>query len=338
MAITLGEIATFLQAKLIGDENIVINGLATLTHAQAGELSFLANMAYRDQLQSTLASAIIVHPNQADECSGAALVLDNPYLGYAKVSSLFDTLPKASHTIHPSAVISESASIGKDVSIAANAVIEDHAVLADGVIIGVGSVVGHNSRIGRDTRLHQNVSIYHDVSIGENCIVHSGTVIGSDGFGFANEQGKWVKIRQIGGVSIGNNVEVGANCTIDRGAMSDTRISDGVILDNLIQIAHNVEIGENTAMAASCKIAGSTKIGANCTISGGVGVTGHLTLVDGTHVTAMSLVTKSITEPGGYSSGTAMSKTSDWRKSAARFRQLDDMAKRLKAVEKSINN
>ncbi|OUR64013.1 UDP-3-O-(3-hydroxymyristoyl)glucosamine N-acyltransferase, partial [Bermanella sp. 47_1433_sub80_T6] len=275
MAITLGEIATFLQAKLIGDENIVISGLATLTHAQAGELSFLANMAYRDQLQSTLASAIIVHPNQADECSGAALVLDNPYLGYAKVSSLFETLPKASHTIHPSAVISESANIGKDVSIAANAVIEDHAVLADGVIVGAGSVVGHNSRIGRDSRLHQNVSIYHDVSIGENCIVHSGTVIGSDGFGFANEQGKWVKIRQIGGVSIGNNVEVGANCTIDRGAMSDTRISDGVILDNLIQIAHNVEIGENTAMAASCKIAGSTKIGANCTISGGVGVTGH---------------------------------------------------------------
>ncbi len=338
MATTLGEIATFLHAKLIGDENIVINGLATLTNAQAGELSFLANMAYRDQLQSSLASAIIVHPKQADECKCAALVMDNPYLGYAKVSSLFDTLPEASGSIHPSAVVSASANISKNVSIAANAVIEDHAVLAEGVIIGAGSVVGTNSRIGCHTRLHQNVSIYHDVTLGENCIIHSGVVIGSDGFGFANEQGKWVKIRQIGGVSIGNQVEIGANSTIDRGAMSDTRIGNGVILDNLIQIAHNVEIGENTAMAACCKVAGSTKIGANCTLSGGVGVTGHLTLVDGTHITAMSLVTKSITEPGSYSSGTAMSKTSEWRKSAARFRKLDDMAKRLKTIEKSIDS
>ncbi|MEY8204963.1 MAG: UDP-3-O-(3-hydroxymyristoyl)glucosamine N-acyltransferase [Bermanella sp.] len=338
MAITLGEIATYLQAKLIGDETTVIHGLATLSDAQAGQLSFLANMAYKDQLQSTLASAIIVHPKQADDCRCAALILDNPYLGYAKVSSLFDTLPKASHSIHASAVISESARIGKDVSIAAQAVIEDHAVLADGVVIGAGSVVGHNSRIGRDTRVHQNVSIYHDVTIGDHCIVHSGTVIGADGFGFANEQGKWVKIRQLGGVAIGNRVEIGANCTIDRGAMSDTRIDDGVILDNLIQIAHNVQIGENTAMAACCKVAGSTKIGANCTISGGVGIIGHLTLVDGAHVTAMSLVSKSITEAGAYSSGTAMSKTREWRKSAARFRQLDDMAKRLKAIEKNINN
>ncbi len=338
MALTLGEIAKFLQAKLIGDETTIITGLGTLMAAKPGQLSFLANMAYRDQLQTTLASAVIVHPKQAHECTGSALVLDNPYLGYAKVSALFDTLPKPTQAIHSSAVVSPSAKIGNNVSIGANAVIEDHVVLAEDAVVGSGSVVGHNSRIGQGSRLHQNVSIYHDVVIGDNCIIHSGSVIGSDGFGFANEQGKWVKIRQIGGVSIGNNVEIGANTTIDRGAMSDTKISNGVILDNLVQIAHNVEVGENTAMAGCCKIAGSTKIGANCTISGGVGITGHLTLVDGVHITAMSLVTKSINEPGSYSSGTAMSKTSEWRKSAARFRQLDDLAKRVKATEKSINS
>ncbi len=338
MSLTLGELASFLQAKLIGDENIIITGLGTLMAAKSGQLSFLANMAYVDQLQTTLASAVIVHPKQAAECTGAALVLDNPYLGYAKVSALFDTLPKPTQVVHASAVVSQSANIGSNVSIGANAVIEDHVILADDVVIGSGCVIGHNSRIGQGSRLHQNISIYHDVVMGDNCIVHSGAVIGSDGFGFANEQGKWVKIRQIGGVSIGSNVEIGANTTIDRGAMSDTKIANGVILDNLVQIAHNVEVGENTAMAGCCKIAGSTKIGANCTLSGGVGVAGHLTLVEGVHVTAMSLVTKSISEPGSYSSGTAMSKTSEWRKSAARFRQLDDLAKRVKATEKSINS
>ncbi len=336
MALTLGEIAKFLDANLVGDSDIVIDGLATLAEAQESQLSFLANMAYRDQLQTTLASAVIVHPKQAAEVQSAALVVSNPYLAYAKVSALFETLPAATNKIHQSAVISPSASIGEGVSIGCNAVVEDNAVLADGVVLGSGSVVGNNSRIDQGSRIHQNVSIYHDVAIGKNCIIHSGVVIGSDGFGFANEQGSWVKIRQIGGVLIGDNVEIGANTTIDRGALSDTKIGSGVILDNLVQIAHNVEVGENSAMAACCKIAGSTKIGANCTLSGGVGVTGHLTLVDGTHITAMSLITKSIDEPGSYSSGTAMLKTSDWRKSAARFRKLDDLAKRVKKVEDSI--
>ncbi len=338
MSLTLGEIAVFLQAELIGDKDIVINGLATLSSATNGQLSFLANMAYKDQLLTTGASAVIVHPKQAAEVNGAALVLDNPYLGYAKVSQLFDTLPKPSQIIHATASISSKATVGQNVSLGANVVIEDGAIIADDAIIGSGSVVGVNSRIGAGTRIHHNVSIYHDVVIGENCIVHSGAVIGADGFGFANEKGKWVKICQIGGVLIGNNVEIGANTAIDRGAMSDTKISDGVILDNLVQIAHNVEIGENAAMAAGCKIAGSVKIGANCTLSGGVGVAGHLELADGTHVTAMSLVTKTINEQGSYSSGTAMSKTSEWRRSAARFRQLDDMAKRLKALEKSLKD
>jgi len=336
MAYTLGEIAQFLGAQVNGDDSIAIEGLATLSQAQAGQLSFLANLAYKDQLQHTKASAVIVHPRQVADCHCAALILDNPYLGYAKVSQLFNTLPKAKGDIHPSAVIGSNATIADHVSIGPNAVIEDHAVIGEGAVIGAGSIVGVNARVGKNTRLHHNVSIYHDVSIGDDCIIHSGAVIGADGFGFANEKGQWVKICQIGGVLVGNQVEIGANTTIDRGAMSDTIIGDGVKLDNQIQIAHNVEVGAHSAMAAGCMIAGSTKIGSCCTLAGGVGVAGHLQLVDGTHVTAMSLVTKSITQPGSYSSGTAMSPTGEWRKSAARLRQLDDMAKRLKQIEKSI--
>ena len=337
MSFTLEKIAAHLGAQFEGDANLEIRGLATLTAAEPGQLSFLANLAYKDQLTSTKASAVIIHPRQKDECKTAAIILDNPYLGYAKVSELFNTLPTVDNNIHHSSVVSSSASIGKNVTLGPNCVIEDDAVIADDVVIGSGSVVGNNSRIGQGTRLHHNVSVYHDVVIGSECIIHSGAVIGSDGFGFANDKGLWVKICQIGGVLIGNNTEIGANTTIDRGAMSDTKIGNGVKLDNQIQIAHNVEIGDHCAMAAGTLIAGSSKIGNCCTLAGGVGVAGHLTIADGSHVTALTLVTKSITEPGSYSSGTAMSKTSEWRKSAARFRQLDDMSKRIKVLEKALD-
>ena len=335
MSKTLAEVADFLGAELKGDGSQVIESLATLSDAKSGDLSFLANMAYLDQLKSTQASAVIVHPKQADDCPCNALVLDNPYLGYAKVSSMFDTLPEPSLQVHPTAYVSPKASLGQNVSIGPNAVIEDGVVLESGVTIGAGTVVGHNCKVGEHTRLHGNVTLYHDIVIGQRCILHSGVVIGADGFGFANDQGKWHKIRQIGGVVIGNDVEIGANTTVDRGAMSDTLIADGVKLDNQIQIAHNVEIGENTAMAACAGISGSTKVGANCTVAGGAGLAGHLNIVDGSHITAMSLISKSITQPGSYSSGTAMQPSSDWKKSVARFRQLDDMAKRLKALEKA---
>ena len=269
-------------------------------------------------------------------CNTNALVLDNPYLGYAKVSSLFDTLPAACQQVHERAWVSKSAQLGQGVTVGANAVIEDNAVIGDFAVIGPGSVVGARSRIGKNTRLHANVSLYHDVVIGERCIVHSGAVIGADGFGFAPEKGVWHKISQIGGVTIGNDVEIGANTSIDRGALSDTCIGNGVKLDNQIQIAHNVQVGDNAAMAACVGIAGSTKIGANVTLSGGVGVSGHLEIADGTHITAMSIVTKSITEAGSYSSGTAMAPSAEWKKSAARFRQLDEMAKKIKALEKAV--
>lgn len=335
MSFTLEKIADYLDAKFIGDPELEICGLGTLSAAEPGQLSFLANLAYKDQLDTTKASAVIIQSRQVDDCKTAAIVLDNPYLGYAKVSELFDTLPKPDSNIHHSAVVSSSATIGRNVTLGPNSVVEDNAIIADNAVIGSGSVVGVNSRIGEGTRLHHNVSIYHDVVIGNQSIIHSGAIIGSDGFGFANNKGQWVKICQIGGVLIGDNTEIGANTTIDRGAMSDTKIGNGVKLDNQIQIAHNVEIGDHCAMAAGTMIAGSTKIGNCCTLAGGVGVAGHLSIVDGSHVTALTLVTKSITEPGSYSSGTAMSKTSEWRKSAARFRQLDDMAKRIKVLEKA---
>lgn len=336
MAKTLAEIAAFLGAELIGDGTAEITGLATLADSKAGQLSFLANPAYRDQLAGSGASAVILHRSMLELCKTNALVLDNPYLGYAKVSSLFDTLPAACQQVHERAWVSKSAQLGQGVTVGANAVIEDNAVIGDFAMIGPGSVVGARSRVGQHSRLHANVSLYHDVEIGERCIIHSGAVIGADGFGFAPDKGQWHKIRQIGGVKIGNDVEIGANTSIDRGALSDTCIGNGVKLDNQIQIGHNVQVGDNAAMAACVGIAGSTKIGANVTLSGGVGVAGHLDIADGTHITAMSIVTKSITEAGSYSSGTAMAPSAEWKKSAARFRQLDEMAKKIKALEKAV--
>ena len=336
MAKTLADIAAYLGAELVGDGQVEITGLATLTDATRGQLAFLANPAYRDQLGSSAASAVILHRSMLELCKTNALVLDNPYLGYAKVSSLFDTLPAACQQVHERAWVSKSAQLGQGVTVGANAVIEDHAVLEDYAVIGPGSVIGARSRVGKNTLIHANVTLYHDVVIGERCIVHSGVVLGADGFGFAPDKGQWHKIRQIGGVLIGNDVEIGANTSIDRGALSDTRIGNGVKLDNQIQIAHNVQIGDNAAMAACVGIAGSTKIGANVTLSGGVGVSGHLEIAAGTHITAMSLVTKSITEAGSYSSGTAMAPSAEWKKSAVRFRQLDEMAKKIKALENAV--
>ena len=331
---TLADLAAALGAELKGNPDQVVTGLATLESATPDTLSFLANPAYEAQLVATKAAAVIVHPNQADLCPASALVIDNPYLAYAKASHLFDNAPQIQAEIHSSASVDVSAVIGNAVSIGANAVIEEGAMIHDNVIVGPGCVVGANSVVGKGSRLHANVTLYHGVRIGEHCTLHSGAVIGGDGFGFANHEGKWQKIAQLGGVTIGNYVDIGVNTTIDRGAIDDTRIHDYVILDNQIQIAHNVEVGEGTAIAGCTGIAGSTTIGKHCTIAGAVGIAGHLTICDGVHITMRSAITRSITEPGSYSSGTAMSKTQEWRKNAARFRQLDSIVKRIQAIER----
>lgn len=332
----LGDLAQALGVELKGDPDIEVQGLATLGSAQAGQLSFLANTLYRSQLENTRASAVILHSQFADECPVAALVADNPYLVYASVSHFFDRRPRPGSGVHPTAYVADDVVLGAGCRIGPNAVIEAGAVLGENVEVGAGSVVGACCRIGADCILHANVTLYHGIKIGNRCTFHSGVVIGADGFGFANDKGQWKKIAQVGAVNIGDDVEVGANTTIDRGAIQDTIIGNGVILDNQIQIAHNVEIGEGTAIAGCTGIAGSTKIGKYCTIAGAVGIAGHLEITDRVHLTMRSAITKSISTPGSYSSGTAMSTTAEWRKNAARFRKLDEMARKISRLEKQL--
>lgn len=334
--ISLAELAQHLKVELRGDGATLISGLATLGAAQPGQVSFLANPQYRSQLQGTRASAVIIHPDLAGECPVACLISSNPYLTYAHASQWFDRRPRQAEGVHPSAIVAEGVVLGQGCRIGARVVIEAGAVLGDRVEIGAGTVVGADCRIGDDCLLHANVTLYHGVTLGQRCVLQSGVVIGGDGFGFAPAQGQWHKIAQLGGVRIGDDVEIGASTTIDRGALQDTVIGNSVILDNQIQIAHNVEIGDGTAIAGCTGIAGSTRIGRHCTIAGAVGIAGHLEIADRVHITMRSAITKSISEPGSYSSGTAMSSTAEWRKNAARFRQLDDMARRIRTLEQRL--
>ncbi len=336
MTYTLSEIAEKIGAVVEGDANCSIHSLATLANAKTGQIAFLSNTKYRDQLSATKASAVIVSPDCLADCSTNALVMANPYMGYALVAQMLDSTPKPANEIHPTAVIDISADIASTVSIGANSVIESGAVLADGVTIGAGCFIGKNVKIGKNTALWANVTVYHQVEIGEYCLIQANTVIGSDGFGYANHQGNWVKIPQLGSVIIGDRVEIGASTTIDRGALDDTMIKDGVILDNQIQIAHNVVIGENTAMAACSVIAGSTVVGKNCTIAGMVGVNGHINIADNCVFTGFAMVTKNITESGVYSSGLPAQTNKEWQKTNARIRKLETTNKKIKALEQEI--
>jgi len=331
---SLQEIADFLGAELQGDPACRIKGLNTLEHAAASELSFLASKAYERFLSTTEAGAVIVEARFAEALSCNALVMANPYLGYARISAWFDSSRETMSGVHPTAVVASSAVLGEGVAIGPHATIGERVKIDAGASIGPGVSIGNDSTIGSGSRLYSNVSIYHGVSIGCNVVIHSNTVIGADGFGFANDAGKWVKIRQLGGVEIGNNVEIGASTTIDRGALGNTVIEDGVILDNHVQIAHNVRLGENTAMAAYSGIAGSTTIGKNCVFAGQAGAVGHITVGDGVVAMARCTISKSTSKAGSYSSGLLMYDTPVWRKNAVRFGQLDDMARRLRKLEK----
>ena len=330
----LQEIADHLGAELRGDPTCQITGLNTLELGQTGDLAFLANKAYERYLSTTQASAVLVEPRFSEEIGSNALLLKNPYVGYAKISAWFDTSTQALSGIHPTAVVADSAVIAADVAIGPHATIGERVRLDAGVSIGSGVSIGNDSVIGSGSRLFSNVSVYHGVSIGCNAVIHSSTVIGADGFGYANDAGSWVKIHQLGGVEIGDNVEIGACTTIDRGALGNTVIEDGVILDNHVQIAHNVRIGENTAMAAYSGIAGSTTIGKNCVFAGQAGAVGHITVGDGVVAMARCTLSKSTSKAGSYSSGLLMYETPVWRRNAVRFGQLDDMARRLKKLEK----
>lgn len=334
---TLGEIAAKLQLECVGDESLRIEGLGTLACAGPHQLSFLANPKYQKQLAGTQAAAVILHRDLADATQLPRLLCDDPYRAFALATVLFDNTPSP-QGIHPTAVVAASAQIGKGVSIGPNAVVGEDCILGNGTVLHPGVVLSDNVRVGETCVLFPNVTVYHGVTIGNDVRIHSGSVIGADGFGFAPDQGGWTKIFQLGGVRIGDRVEIGAGSTIDRGALDDTIIGNDVILDSQVLIAHNVVIGDGCAFAGRAAVAGSAVIGRHCTIGGGAGIVGHITLADRVHVTACTLVTKSITQAGeSYSSGTPMMPTSDWRKSAVRFSQLDTLSKRLGTLEKLFN-
>ncbi|MCX2891771.1 MULTISPECIES: UDP-3-O-(3-hydroxymyristoyl)glucosamine N-acyltransferase [Pseudomonas] len=337
VTMTLGQLAEALGATLKGPEALQITGLATLQEAGPTQLSFLANPQYRKYLDNSQAGAVLLKAADAESFAGNALIVADPYLAYARISHLFDPKPKAEAGIHPSAVVAEDAQVDASASIGPFAVVESGARIGANVSIGAHCFIGARCVVGEGGWLAPRVTLYHDVTIGKRVVIQSGAVIGGEGFGFANEKGIWRKIAQIGGVTIGDDVEIGVNTAVDRGALSDTRIGDGVKLDNQIQIAHNVQIGDHTAMAACVGISGSTRIGKHCMLAGGVGLVGHIDICDNVFVSGMTMVTRSITEPGSYSSGTAMQPLADWRKSAARIRQLDDMAKRLQQLEKRVD-
>lgn len=336
LALTLADIATRLGAELRGDGGKVIHGLHTLAAAGPDELSFLSNPRYKAALRATRAGAVLLRPEDAADFAGNALLLANPYAGYARLAALFDRTPRLPAGVHPTAVVGEGAQLDPSAAIGPRAVIGEGVVIGAGTQVEAGAVVQARTRIGNDCRIRANAVVYHDCVIGNRVNIHSGAIIGGDGFGFANDRGRWHKIAQIGRVVIHDDVDIGANTTVDRGALDDTVLHEGVIIDNLVQIAHNVVVGAHTAIAGCCGISGSTRIGAHCVLAGGVGLVGHIEIADRVQITGMTMVTKSITEPGSYSSGTAFEPSERWKKTAVRVRQLDDMARRLRQLEQEL--
>lgn len=329
----LGDIVGQLGGELIGDPHIRIHQVATLESARSTDIAFLSQSRYLPQLSQTRAAAVILGPEARDASSLPRVISANPYAYFAKVSSLLNPPVAVEPGIHESAVVDKSAHVAKSASIGACAVIGKGARIADGASIGPGCFIGDGASIGAGSRLHANVTVYHECRIGARCLVHSGVVIGSDGFGIAKEEGVWKKIPQIGRVVIGEDVEIGANTTIDRGALDDTVIADGVKLDNQIQIAHNVRIGANTAIAACVGIAGSAKIGSNCALGGASMIYGHITLADHVNVSAGTLIMKSLEQPGTYTGVYPFSSHQRWLRNAAHLRQLDDLVKRIRDLE-----
>lgn len=329
----LDELVARLGGEVTGDAGARVRRVATLDQAGEGDLAFLANRKYLSRLHSSAAAAVIVAPDVRDLLSGRpGIVTPDPYLYFARVAQLFNPQPAPRAGVHRlSAVASE---IPASVEVGPGASIEDGVDIGEDVIVGPGSRVGQGVRIGRGTRLAANVTILHGCVIGEDCIIHPGAVIGADGFGFAREKGgRWVKIPQIGRVVIGNEVEIGANTTIDRGALDDTVIGDGCKLDNQIQIAHNVRIGEHTAIAGCVGIAGSTIIGARCMIGGQAGIIGHLSICDDVVVSAGTLVSKSISRPGVYTASLPVQPHAEWVRNFAHLRHLDALVGRVRALE-----
>lgn len=334
---TLGELASHVKAEPVGDANCVIERVATLSNAGAGDIAFLSNTRYKQFLQTTNASAVIISQQYRALLNTNGLVVDDPYVAYAKIAALLYPAHTETPGIHSTCCVDPAASIAASAEIGPNCVIGAGVRIGQRSYVGPGSVIEENVSIGDDCHIRGNVTICCGVSIGDRAVIHPGVVIGSDGFGLANDGGNWLKIPQIGSVRIGHDVEIGSNTTIDRGAIEDTVIGDGVKLDNQIQVAHNVIIGAHTAIAGCAAIAGSTRIGKYCQIGGKAGIVGHLDITDNVHITAMSLVTHSITKAGVYSSGTPLQANQQWQRNAVRMKQLDELARRVKSLEKQLN-
>ena len=319
---------------LRGDGATEVDAVATLAGAGPRQLSFLSNPRYRSQLAGSAAGVVVVREDDAEGLDRTLLVARDPYVAFAKIAALFDPAPVADPGVHPSAVVDASAEIDPAAEIGALAVIGPRTRVAAGAIIGPGCVIGEDCTIGAGSRLVARVTLVRRVRLGERVLIHPGAVLGADGFGLAMDAGRWIKVPQQGGVSIGDDCEIGANTTIDRGAIEDTVLEEDVRLDNQIQIAHIVRIGAHTAMAGCVAVAGSTVIGRYCLVGGAAGIVGHIRICDRVVIQAMSLVTRSIDEPGEYSSGTPLMDARSWRRSAARFRQLDALARQVQALEK----
>jgi UDP-3-O-[3-hydroxymyristoyl] glucosamine N-acyltransferase len=322
--LSLGELAVRFGLKLNGDPSLKVYRVATLANARDGCLSFFANSRYRRQLATTQATAVVLNEADAAECPAAALIDRNPYLTYARISALLHPQPVIEPGIHPSAVVAPGARVAASASVGPLCVIEDDAEIGERVLIGPGCVVQRGARVGADSRLISQVNLYHGVTIGQRCILHAGAVIGADGFGFAPDGGAWVKVPQVGSVRIGDDVEVGASTTIDRGAVEDTVVENGVILDNQIQIGHNVVLGEHTAIAACSGISGSTVLGKRVQVGGMVGISGHLHIADDVQILGCSLVSASIKKAGTYSSSMPVVEARRWRRMVAVLRRMAD--------------
>lgn len=338
MKYTLAKLSELLNATYCGDGELILSNLATFDNAREGDITFVSDKKILIKLGKCQASAIVL-PNELKEIyQGNALFMDNPYLGYALLAQLFDTTPKLRAGIASSACIHHSANIGDNVAIAENVVVEAGVNIADNCQIFANVVIGLNCSIQEETKIYPNVTIYHNCDIGKRCIIHANTVIGSDGFGNAPYEGKWIKIPQIGKVIIGDDVEIGASTSIDRGALSNTVIGDGVKIDNQCQIAHNVNIGKNTVIAGGSNFAGSAIIGKNCIIAGGVQMNGHINIADNVVITGNSMVVRSIKEAGIYSSGVPVTSNLEWRKTTVCTLQLAKLFKRVKQLEKNYKN
>ena len=331
---TLADLVARLGGEASGEVSEPLAGVSTLDEAGSSSITFLANPKYRTRLSATRAGAVILAPAYRDATNIPCIVTANPYLYFARVAQLFHPRVAAVPGVHPSAVIGEDTVVAPSAEIGAGVVIGAGSRVGERSVLGPGSIIGDEVTIAADCLLHARVTIYAGCSVGERCILHSGSVIGADGFGFAPDSDGWVKIPQVGRVLIGADVEVGANTTIDRGALEDTVIEEGVKLDNQIQVGHNCRIGAHTVVAGCVGISGSTRIGRHCLIGGGVGLVGHIEIADGVTISGMTLVTKSITVAGTYTSAMPLMPHTEWLRNAAQLRRLDELARAVKRLER----